>query len=61
MSEKNRDYILFLEDILKAIEKIERYTTGLTLEGLSKNDMTADAILRNFRSLAKQRKTYLSE
>ena len=48
MSEGKRDYILFLEDILKAIKKIERYTAGLTFEGLSKNDMAADAILRNF-------------
>lgn len=26
MSEKERDYLLFLEDILNAIEKIEIYT-----------------------------------
>jgi uncharacterized protein with HEPN domain len=34
MSERKRDYLLFLEDILNAIEKIERYTKGLTFEGL---------------------------
>ena len=44
MSERKRDYLLFLEDILNAIEKIERYTKGLTFEALSKNDMAADAI-----------------
>ena len=29
MPEKKRDYILFLEDILSAIEKIEMYTKEL--------------------------------
>jgi uncharacterized protein with HEPN domain len=41
MSDKKRDHVLFLEDILNAIEKIERYTKGLTLEGLSSNDMAS--------------------
>ena len=56
MSEKGRDYILFLEDILNAIGKIERYTKGLTFEGLSKNDMAADAILRNFEIIGEAAK-----
>ena len=56
MSEKKRDHILFLEDILRAIEKVERYTKGLTLEGLRKNDMAADAILRNFEIIGETAK-----
>src|SRR4030066_1745144 len=56
MSDKKRDHILFLEDILNAIEKIERYTKGLTFEGLSKNDMAADAILRNFEIIGEAAK-----
>jgi uncharacterized protein with HEPN domain len=48
MSDKRRDHILFLEDILNAIEKIERYAKDCTFEDLSGNDMAIDAILRNF-------------
>jgi hypothetical protein len=36
MSDKKRGHILFLEDIMNAIEKIERYTKGLTFEALSR-------------------------
>ncbi len=48
MSERKRDIVLFLEDILNAIEKIERYSRGLSLGDLKQNDMVTDAILRNF-------------
>ena len=43
MSKKARDYTLFLEDVLSAIEKIERYTKNLTFEKLCENDMAIDA------------------
>ena len=56
MSERKRDYILFLVDILNAIEKIERYTKGLTFEDLRKNDMATDAILRNFEIIGEAAK-----
>ena len=41
---------------MKAIEKIERYTKGLTFEDLRKNDMAADAILRNFEIIGEAAK-----
>jgi uncharacterized protein with HEPN domain len=56
MSERKRDYILFLVDILSAIEKIERYTKDLTFEGFRKNDMAADAIVRNFEIIGEAAK-----
>jgi uncharacterized protein with HEPN domain len=56
MSDKDRDYILFMEDILSAIEKIERYTKGLTFEEFSNNDMAADAIVRNFEVIGEAAK-----
>lgn len=28
-----RDYTLYLEDIVEAIQKIEKYTNGLSFEG----------------------------
>ncbi len=42
-----RDPRLFLADILEAIEKIERYTHGLTREELWEDDLVADAVVRN--------------
>ena len=48
MSKKGRDYILFLEDILKAIEKIELYTKALSFTKFCDNDMVIDAVIRNF-------------
>ena len=39
MSEKERDYLLFLEDILNAIEKIETYITELSFEKFCANSM----------------------
>ena len=56
MSERKRDFILFLEDILNAVEKIERYSRDLTLEDLSKNEMAADAIMRNFEIIGEAAK-----
>ncbi|MCX5810105.1 MAG: DUF86 domain-containing protein [Proteobacteria bacterium] len=56
MSKKERDYILFLEDILNAIEKIERYTKNLTLEKLCENDMAIDAIVRNLEIIGEASK-----
>ncbi|MBM4121037.1 MAG: DUF86 domain-containing protein [Nitrospira sp.] len=42
-----RDYKVYLEDVLEAIGKIRRYTTGLSMDALSKDDKTFDAVVRN--------------
>jgi len=43
-----RDYRLYINDILEAIEKIKKYTKGLSFEKFSQNEMTIDAVVRNF-------------
>jgi uncharacterized protein with HEPN domain len=48
MSNKGRDIVLFLEDILLAVNKIEKYTVGLSLDTLAGNDIVIDAVVRNF-------------
>lgn len=48
MSKEGRDQIVFLNDILNAIEKIEMYTNGLSFEDYCKKDMVVDAVIRNF-------------
>ncbi len=42
-----RDYKLYLEDILEAIAKIQQYTEGLSVEMLSSDSKTLDAVVRN--------------
>jgi uncharacterized protein with HEPN domain len=44
---KRKNHKLFVEDMLEAIEKIERYIRGLTHETFVKNDMAVDAVIRN--------------
>ncbi len=43
----SRDYKVYLEDILEAIAKIGRYTEEMSFEMFSKDDKTADAVVRN--------------
>lgn len=42
-----RDLRLTLEDILEAIEKIRRYTDGMTYETFADDERTVDAVVRN--------------
>jgi uncharacterized protein with HEPN domain len=48
MSKRKREHLLFLEDILRSIGKIEKYTKSLTLKQLKEKDMVMDAVVRNF-------------
>jgi len=38
---------MFVEDILEAMDKIERYVKGLTYERFAKDSMVVDAVIRN--------------
>lgn len=48
MSRRGRDYLLFVEDIVRCIDKIERYTGHLSFDEFCKNEMAVDAVIRNF-------------
>ena len=43
-----RDYKVYLEDIIEAIAKIERYVANLTFEEFSRKEIVIDATIRNF-------------
>ena len=43
-----RDSKLLLADILEAVEKIKKYTSGLTYELFLEDSKTLDAVIRNF-------------
>ena len=48
MPKKGRNYIMFIKDILTSIEKIEKYTSDISLTEFSQNDLLIDAVVRNF-------------
>lgn len=48
MSKQSRDALLFVEDILNAFHRIEKYTKNTSLNEFRKNDMAIDAVIRNF-------------
>lgn len=45
---KNRDYKLFLYDILNSINKILKYTQDMSYEKFIDDEKTIDAVTRNF-------------
>lgn len=55
-----RDYRLFLQDILESIEKIERYTVNLSFDGFNGNEMVTDAVIRNFEIIG-EASTHISD
>ena len=42
-----RDYKLYLDDIIEATKRIEKYTKGLTLERFKKDNLIIDGVVRN--------------
>lgn len=42
-----RDYKLYLEDILRSIQRIEKYVRGLTYRQFQKDQMLLDDIVSN--------------
>ncbi len=44
---KYRDPVVFVEDILESMNKIESYIHGMDISDFAINDMVIDAVLRN--------------
>jgi uncharacterized protein with HEPN domain len=42
-----RDWKQRIADILEAVERIQRYTSGMDLDSFSADDRTVDAVVRN--------------
>jgi len=47
MFKGDRGIILFLNDIIEALEKIDAYTSAITFEQFIEDEKTKDAVLRN--------------
>lgn len=52
----SREWIFRLEDILRAIEKIESYLKGMTLSQFKKNELVIDAVVRNLEIIGEASK-----
>jgi uncharacterized protein with HEPN domain len=51
-----RDYRVYIDDILEALRKIERYVEGFNFERFSQDDKTVDAVVRNFEVIGEAAK-----
>jgi len=51
-----RDHSLYLSDILKALEAIEGFVEGQTLEDFKKDDKSSSAVIRKFEIIGEAAK-----
>ena len=51
-----RDYRLYLDDILEAVEKIKNYTKGLGFDEFAQDGKTVDAVVRNLEIIGEATK-----
>jgi uncharacterized protein with HEPN domain len=51
-----RDFQVYIEDIIQAINSIQAYTEGLTYEGFVCDKKTIDAVIRNFEIIGEATK-----
>lgn len=56
---KTRDYKMYIEGILSAINKIEGYITGLEYEEFIQKEMVVDAVIRNLEVIGEASKNVL--
>ena len=53
---KNRQYTIYIEDILNAMDKIEKYISGQEYEEFIENTMAVDAVIRNLEIIGEAAK-----
>ena len=51
-----RDHILYLEDIVLAMHRIQEYITGLDFKHFKSDHKTVDAVIRNFEIIGEASK-----
>ena len=52
----SRDWVFRIQDILKAVGKIEVYIEGMTVTQFRKNDLVIDAVVRNLEVIGEASK-----
>ena len=53
----SRDWVFRIQDILRAIDKIESFVKGMTLNQFKKNEMVIDAVVRNLEVIGEASKS----
>ena len=53
----SRQWVFRIHDILKAIEKIRRYSRGMTMTKFKDNELVIDAVVRNFEIIGEASKS----
>lgn len=56
-----RSYKLFIEDILTAMNKIERYCSGLSQDDFARNELVIDGVIRNLEVIGEAAKNIPEE
>ena len=56
MSSEKRDFILYLEDMLLSMERIEEYIGSLDFEAFKTNYLVVDAVVRNLEIIGEASK-----
>ena len=56
-----RDYKLYLDDMLEAINRIEKYSKGMTLKRLKTDTLVLDGIVRNLEIIGEGAKNIPSQ
>jgi len=51
-----RDYRLFIKDIISAMDSIERFVDGMSLDELTQDDKTSSAVIRKFEIIGEATK-----
>ena len=54
---RRRDFHIYIQDILEAIQRIDEYLKGVTFEEFSKDNKTIDAVVRNFAVIGEAAKS----
>jgi uncharacterized protein with HEPN domain len=52
----SRDYKVYLEDTLEAVQKIQKYTEGFSTDTFSRNSKTLDAVVRKLEIIGEAAK-----
>ncbi len=56
MEKENRMYLMYLEDIQTAMNRIAEYIDGLTFADFKRDYKTVDAVIRNFEIIGEASK-----
>lgn len=51
-----RDFRLFVKDIISAMDAIEKFVSGMTIDEIEKDDKTSSAVIRKFEIIGEAAK-----